>query len=212
MKATLLKFPSHWNAEINVRYVQVADSNRKLVVLFPGKNYSCEKPTLHYAGLAAWECGYDILALEYGYQAAREELEYREIPKVVEECEHAVRQLTGNYEEMVFISKSLGTVVAGEVHRKLGAGAEIRHIYLTPIPDTLPYIHETRAVVVYGTKDDLFPAEMASRMKASSRLQVVAIPGANHGLEMERAEESLEILRELTVLYKDILLEAEHRP
>ncbi|MNP85442.1 hypothetical protein D3C76_1851890 [compost metagenome] len=47
---------------------------------------------------------------------------------------------------------------------------------------------------------------MASRMKASSRLQVVAIPGANHGLEMERAEESLEILRELTVLYKDVLL------
>ncbi|WP_178024126.1 alpha/beta hydrolase [uncultured Paenibacillus sp.] len=211
MKATILKFPSHWNAEISARYVQVAASNRKLVVLFPGKNYSCEKPTLHYAGLAARECGYDILALEYGYQAARTELEYREIPQVIEDCERAVRQLIDSYEEIVFISKSLGTVVAGEVHRKLGAGAKIRQIYLTPIPDTLPYIHGTRAVVVYGTKDDLFPAELASRLKASNQLKVVAIAGANHGLETERAEESLEILRELTVIYIDVLREAEQR-
>lgn len=206
MKATLMKFPSHWNAEISVRYVQVAETNRKLVVMFPGKNYSCEKPTLHYAGLAARECGYDILALEYGYQAARTELEYREIPKIIEDSERAVRQLIGSYEEIVFISKSLGTVVAGEVHRKLGAGANVRQIYLTPIPDTLPYIHETRAVVVYGTKDDLFPAELASRLTASNRLKIVSIPGANHVLETARAEESLEILRGLTVLYKDVLL------
>ncbi|GJM78963.1 hypothetical protein HMSSN139_14590 [Paenibacillus sp. HMSSN-139] len=142
----------------------------------PRENYSCEKPTLHYAGLAARECGYDILALEYGYQAARTELEYREIPKIIEDSERAVRQLIGSYEEIVFISKSLGTVVAGEVHRKLGAGANVRHIYLTPIPDTLPYIHETRAVVVYGTKDDLFPAELASRLTASNRLKIVSIP------------------------------------
>ena len=207
MKASTLKFPSYWKTEISVKYIQVTDSNRKLVVLFPGKNYSCDRPTLHYAALAARECGYDILALEYGYQAARKELEYREIPQVIQDCEQAIRQVIGSYEEIVFISKSLGTVVAGEVHRRLGVRAEeIRHIYLTPISDTLPYIHETQAVVVYGTKDDVFPPGLASRLKASDRLKIVPIPGANHGLETGRVEESLDILRELTVIYKEVLL------
>lgn len=57
----------------------------------------------------------------------------------------------------------------------------------------------------------MFPAELVSRLKASNRLKVVAIAGANHGLETERAEESLEILRELTVIYIDVLREAEQR-
>lgn len=69
----------------------------------------------------------------------------------------------------------------------------------------------SQGVVVYGTKDDLFPAELASRLKASNRLKVVAIPGANHSLETERVDESLEIMRELNVIYRDVLREAEHR-
>jgi len=89
----------------------------------------------------------------------------------------------------------------------LGVRAEeIRHIYLTPISDTLPYIHETQAVVVYGTKDDVFPPGLASRLKASDRLKIVPIPGANHGLETGRVEEREDILRELTVIYKEVLL------
>ncbi|MCM3699361.1 alpha/beta hydrolase [Paenibacillus macerans] len=203
MKADIVKVPSFWNAEMNHKYIQVTEEKRKLAVLFPGLHYSCDKPVLHYAGAAAVQNGFDLLALEYGYQAARVPLQRVELPKVIEDIEKSLRPIVTSYEEIVFIGKSLGTVVAGEVAGRLGV--PVRHLYLTPVRETIPYINQSAGVVVYGTKDELFCEEMAKQIAETDTRKVIAIPDADHSLEGASIHESMENLRTLADIFTDFL-------
>ncbi|MCM3259212.1 hypothetical protein M3664_15525 [Paenibacillus lautus] len=64
MKLEILKVPSFWKTEMRQKYYQLQEDNSKLVVLFPGKNYPCDKPILHFAGTSAIQSGYDLMVLE----------------------------------------------------------------------------------------------------------------------------------------------------
>lgn len=64
------------------------------------------------------------------------------------------------YDDIVFVSKSLGTLVAGWIAEKICI--EARHIYLTPIKETLHYIQNCKniIIVVAGTKDKQLDADI----------------------------------------------------
>ncbi|OWA37701.1 alpha/beta hydrolase [Saccharibacillus sp. O16] len=201
MKLELLNIPSVWGTEMKQKHYQIYDGNKKLVVLFPGQNYPCHKPVLHFAGTSAIQSGFDLLALEYGYQAARTELKRSEVQTVAEESYESVRRVAGRYEQIVFISKSLGTVIAGEVQEKLGI--PIKQIFMTPIQETLPYINKCQGVVVYGTKDPAFSEELEHQIHTETT--IIRIAHANHALETDDTEESIEILKQLVKVYDDVL-------
>ena len=80
------------------------------------KNYPCDKPILHFAGTSALQSGFDLMILEYGYQAARTDLDVNELQRVIEDSHESVQRIISKYKQVVFISKSIGTIVAGEVH------------------------------------------------------------------------------------------------
>lgn len=203
MILNLLTVPSFWKTELKQKHYKIQEKNSKLVVLFPGKNYPCDKPSLHYAGISAIQSGFDLLVLEYGYQAARTDLDIKDLPRVIEESEKSINRIVNNYERVVFISKSLGTIVAGEIHRRIGI--PIKHIYLTPIKDTVEYINSTEGITIYGTKDDFFNNEMAEKIKISNNRRIVKIPNANHSLETNNVDESILILRSLANIYMEVL-------
>jgi len=205
MKLEILTVPSFWKTEMRQKYYQLQEDNSKLVVLFPGKNYPCDKPVLHFAGASAIQSGYDFMVLEYGYQAARTDLDIDDLQRVIEECHESVQRIISQYKEIVFISKSLGTIVAGEVHEKLGI--PIKHLFLTPIKDTIPYINRFKGVVVYGSKDEVFNHELANQIKLDMATEVIEIPNANHSLETNHAPESIEILSKLVRIYMNFLNE-----
>lgn len=185
------------------KYYQVKENNDKLVVLFPGKNYPCDKPILHFAGTSAIQSGYDLMVLEYGYQAARENLDMSELHRVIEESHESVQRIISKYEQVIFISKSLGTIVAGEVHEKLDI--PIRHLFLTPIKDTIPYINKFNGLVVYGTKDEVFNGQLAKHINIDEVREVVEIPNANHSLESNHVAESIEILGKIVRIYMNFI-------
>lgn len=203
MILNLLTVPSFWKTELKQKHYKIQEKNSKLVVLFPGKNYPCDKPSLHYAGISAIQSGFDLLVLEYGYQAARTDLDIKDLPRVIEESEKSINRIVNNYERVVFISKSLGTIVAGEIHRRIGI--PIKHIYLTPIKDTVEYINSTEGITIYGTKDDFFNNEMAEKIIISNNRRIVKIPNANHSLETNNVDESILILRSLANIYMEVL-------
>lgn len=203
MKFEILNVPSYWKTEMKQKYIQLNDENRKLVVLFPGKNYPCDKPSLHFAGTSALQCGFDLLVLEYGYQAARTNLDVNELQRVIEESHESVQRIISKYNQVVFISKSIGTIVAGEVHGKLEI--PIKHLFLTPIKDTIHYINKFNGLVVYGTKDEMFNKEHANQINIDNVREVIEIPNANHGLETNNVEESIEILSKLVRIYMEFL-------
>lgn len=205
MKLENLMVPSFWKTEIRQKYYQLQEDNRKLVVLFPGKNYPCDKPLLHFAGASAIQCGYDLMVLEYGYQAARTDLDIHDLQRVIEESHESVQRIISKYNEVVFISKSIGTIVAGEVHGKLDI--PIKHLFLTPIKDTIHYINRFKGLVVYGSKDEVFNHELANQIKLDKGTEVIEIPNANHSLEADHALESVEILSKLVGIYMNFLNE-----
>jgi predicted alpha/beta-hydrolase family hydrolase len=203
MKLEILTVPSFWKTEIKQKYYQLYEENSKLVVLFPGKNYPCDKPSLHFAGTSALQSGFDLMVLEYGYQAARTNLDVNDLQRVIDESHESVQRIIGKYNQVVFISKSLGTIVAGEVHGKLEI--PIKHLFLTPIKDTIHYINKFNGLVVYGTKDEVFNRELADQINLDKVREVIEIPNANHSLETNNVEESMEILSKLVRIYLDFL-------
>lgn len=203
MKSDILLVPSFWGTDMKQKHLQVKENNTKLVVIFPGKNYSSDKPVLYYAGIAAVQSGYDLLLLEYGYQAARTDLDIDDLPRIIEESIGSIKQIINNYTDVVFISKSLGTIIAGEVHEKLGI--HVRHIYLTPIKDTIRYINDSEGIVIYGDNDVTFSKDMSKQINLNNVCKVIEILNADHSLMVENPIESIDILKKLTFIYLDFL-------
>jgi len=203
MKFDWVRMPSYWETEVRHRYITHDAGSRKLVVLFPGKNYPCNLPLLYYARSTAIELGYDVLNLEYGYQAAKTELDINDLPLIIEECTEAIRRIIDGYDEVVFISKSMGTVVAGEVHRKLQL--QVKHIYLTPLFDTVPYINSTERIVIYGSEDSLFGDKALQQISPEHSYGIIEIPGADHGLEVGNVKENLTQLQFIVDRYVQFL-------
>ena len=128
---------------------------KKLAVLFPGRNYSCDKPLLYYAGKVFSGRGYEVIRLGYNYKL---EGDKEDISGLIAEAhthvENDLRNISfSEYEDVVFISKSMGTALAGEYARQHGIRA--RQIYLTPVADSLRYMERGKCIVIAG-KDDCF--------------------------------------------------------
>lgn len=113
--------------------------DKKIIMLFPGVNYSIDCPLLYYAGFKFEVRGYEKVTISYGDLLKQD--------KSIDECVEDIKNVVlpqlkaidlSKYGDIVFVSKSLGTVIAGWIDEKLCVGA--RHIYLTPIKETLPYI------------------------------------------------------------------------
>lgn len=95
------------------------------------------------------------------------------------------------YEEVVFLSESVGTAEAGCLAAKLGINPV--QIYLTPVPTAFPYIKAGDTVVI-GTADEVYPECKAYCDEHG--IQPMYIEGANHSLEVKgKPFESLEILK-----------------
>lgn len=204
MKMNYIHVQSFWGTELKQRHITVQEQNNKLVVLFPGKNYPCELPLLYYAGSTALQHHYDLLKLEYGYQATRTHLDIHDLSHVIDESYESIEKIINNYKQVFFISKSLGTIVAGEVHRRLRSS--IVHVFLTPLSETIPYINDSNGVVIYGGQDPSFTKEHAAQIE--SGIKIMEIPRADHGLEAGNVEENLNNLKVVTDTYQKVLTDS----
>ena len=93
---------------------------KKLLVLFPGIGYTCETGLLAAGATLARAAGYEVLALRYSAQAAAQRPDLDAAARIAEA--DVCAQLDGvdwpAYADIVFLSKSLGTVVAARALRR----------------------------------------------------------------------------------------------
>lgn len=195
---------SKWGVELQPMLFRNPEGNGKLAVMFPGRNYPSHMPILYYAGQAARQVGCDLLALEYGYFVARQVFDPNELPAVVAESQAAIAQVAQSYDRIAFISKSMGTQVAGAAHE--GLGLPVRHIFLTPLREALPYINRTENLVVYGTNDPLFDATAAKAIEVADNRTTIRIERADHALETGDVVADIAIQGRLAASYKDFLI------
>ena len=168
---------------------------KKLAVMFPGVGYTMDFPLLYYASFLYEAKGYEQIHMKYNSiffepDLTREEKSLRVRDYVWEKAKDIDFSA---YDEVVFLSKSFGTVEAGYLAEKLGINPT--QIYLTPVPRALPHIKEADTVVI-GTADEVYP-ECKAHFDEHG-IQPMYIEGADHSLEVEgKPFESLEILRDV---------------
>ena len=168
---------------------------KKLVVMFPGVGYNMDCPLMYYASFLYEANGYEQIHMKYNSIFFEPDLTREEKTlKVRDYVWEKVKDIDFSaYDEVVFLSKSFGTVEAGFLAEKMGI--YIVQIYLTPVPRALTYI-KAADIVVIGTADEVYPECMAYCDERG--IQPLCIEGANHSLEVEgRPFESLEILKDV---------------
>ena len=129
---------------------------RNLMILFPGIGYHCDKPILYYGKKIAVMNGYtDCISLSYSYDGKNLRDNAAEMEKAFNSLyEQAEKQLNGvefnQYDEILFVSKSIGTVIAAAYARK--HSIKCRMIFYTPLAQTYSYDVE-EGIAFIGMKD-----------------------------------------------------------
>ena len=92
---------------------------KKMAVIFPGVGYTKDRPLLYYAGKIAANEGYELRFMDFsGIEWSKEKLKDPDfLKKTLEKCLKITEKTLEDTKdlsagEVVFISKSIGTVVA----------------------------------------------------------------------------------------------------
>lgn len=170
--------------------------NKKIAVFFPGRRYSVDCPLLYFADFVCSRKGYNRAFLHYARH--REEKSNSTIPEDIENAKDYVmatiqaKELE-NYDDIVFVSKSVGTVMAGYVREELKL-KNVRNIYMTPLPQTLPYIESTGSIVIAGTEDKFLDKDSLKSFCDDKGVELYQFEGLGHSMETDNVRGSLDII------------------
>ena len=176
--------------------------SKKLAVFFPGRKYSVDCPLLYFADFTCSLKGYERAYLHYARHR-----EDKSATTVQEDIENAKAYVTATiqakevneYDEVVFISKSIGTVLAGYIREELKL-KNIKNVYLTPLPETLPYIESKDTIVIAGTRDGFLEKETLKSFCDENHVKLYQFDGLGHSMETNDVKESLNIIGEVSKL------------
>ena len=177
-------------------------SKKNLAVIFPGFGYNGDKPLLYYSKKLAGEKGYEILDIKYDLLTPYKEMENdkdrdEKVFKIaVTEAMKGLSEVNfSDYETVLFVGKSLGTVVAGYCAEEMGVDA--RHIVFTPVPETFEHLKKGCGIVFHGTDDPLCGNDVARDKCKELELELIEVEGANHSLEIRDVEVDLRRMEEV---------------
>ncbi|MBQ8913863.1 MAG: hypothetical protein IJ054_07465 [Lachnospiraceae bacterium] len=175
---------------------------KKLMVEFPGRNYSTDKPLLYYAGSVFEQKGYEVIRLSYNYKLLGDK---NDIEGLIEEAKAYIKKELDKvdfsvYDDVVFISKSMGTTLAGffEEYYKI----RVRHIFLTPVQSALKYMKRGKCIVVAGKNDKFLDNRRLKIYCVEQDVALKQFDDVGHSLESEDINVTFAILMVIVKLYK----------
>ena len=179
----------------------------KLAVLFPGIGYTCDKPLLYYSGKLASKLGYEVVPVPYGNFKKKIKGDRNRMEESFQSALSQAEELLGDvkwesFEEIVFISKSIGTIVASFYARQ--HGLSVRSILFTPLSDTFEYA-ENPAAVFHGTSDPWADTAVITELCRKKNIPLYLTPGANHSLETGNIFEDIRNLEGVMKTVKGML-------
>ncbi|EKQ56923.1 alpha/beta hydrolase [Clostridium sp. Maddingley MBC34-26] len=194
---------SYWG--ISLECEMIKQNSNVLVVLLPGIGYSLDRPLLDYSKKLALQLGYDVLPIKYGFQIAGKKLDREnELKYIIQESMGIFKiAMNDDYKKVIFISKSIGTIVHACLCNKVKT-LEIKNIYLTPINETLNYGIEEDSLIITGTMDPLINKETVKEIKKIKDVSVIQIENGDHSLNIKN-----DVLSSIEVLCK--VIEAEKK-
>ena len=170
-------------------------------VLFPGIGYTCDKPLLYYSEKIARERGYEVIRVPYGGFPAGVKGDaakmYQCFVSAREQAENILAEVDWSaYSDILFFSKSVGTVVALSYAAEHGIGA--RQVLYTPLAETFRFPADpAEAIAFHGTADPWAKTEEITRICEEKGIPLYLTEGANHSLECGKAEKDIKTISDV---------------
>ena len=179
-----------------------------IAICFPGTGFTCKEALFERLGAEYAARGYDVIKLDFSHIPFKE---IETLEEAIAIAQRAVkRQLAhvsfSEYEDVVFLSKSLGTVLAAEHDRAQQIGA--RHLFLTPLNKTLSLVQPSTCVIamVLGTQDRFLTGRALASFCDHLSIRYCLIDGVNHSLKDDAdAERTARIIDQIAGLCGGLL-------
>ena len=163
---------------------------RKIAVIFPGIGYTVDKPLLHYSRRIAGNAGYEIRLLPYAgfpgkVKGDRNRME-ESFRIALEQSKEMLSDTDfSTYDEILFIGKSIGTIVAAALASDCPVSSRIRFVLYTPLSDTFSFPFEKEQTVVFTGSADPWVKDKDEipHLCGEKGIPCHVIPEANHSLE-----------------------------
>ncbi len=184
---------------------------KKLAVIFPGMGYTKDKPLLYYAGKILANLDYEILYVEFTNLPKKIQGNLELILKAADmSYEQAMKQLKdvnfSEYEMIVFVGKSIGTIVASRYNAEQGLQAQ--QIWYTPLQATFEQdnsLDSKKVVAFIGTADPWSAVPEVQRTAENLEIELHVYDDCNHSLECKDVDRNIVIIREVMGITKGFL-------
>jgi acetyl esterase/lipase len=172
---------SKFGTTVQHHFVTQEGGSDKLLIILPGRGYTAEHPVLYYLRSVALELGYDVLSVQYGFQAGQVDLTAENMPYVQDDVEQARKAvLSRGYSKICVAGKSMGTPLAVTLAHGINE-AQVSLLLLTPIGGAAQPLDNIPVLAVIGTADAAYAADM---IKDEGGLSWRVFEGLDHSLEV----------------------------
>lgn len=180
----------------------------KLAVVFPGIGYHADKPLLYYSKKLALFSGYEVREVNYGNFSSDVKGNAGKMEEAFVNALSQAEELLGDidysaYTQLLFISKSIGTAVAGAYAKK--HGLQPANIYYTPVEQTFQAVKNRSGIVFHGTADPWAETGIIKAACARLELLLYITEEANHSLETGDVLTDLAHLQKIMEITKDYI-------
>jgi len=157
----------------------------KLAVIFPGIGYHTDKPLLYFSKKIAKENGFEIVEVNYGgfepgIKGKADKMRQAFL-SALSQTEEILKSVDfSQYEKILFISKSVGTVVAGAYANK--KDIHPYNIFYTPVEKSFDVMNN-KGIVFHGNDDPWIDHSIFMEKISKTDCPYYTFDGANHSLE-----------------------------
>ena len=176
---------------------------KKLAIFFPGIGYTADKPLMYFSRRLAVTHGYEILTMDYsGFPPKVKGDRSRMEESFAIAYAYACEKLSGvdwtACKDILFVGKSIGTIVAAKIASDSAVRDRIRMVMYTPLEDTFAY--EFGSAICFTGDDDPWVGKKKSQIRAlcaARDIPCMVVPEANHSLESEDVIGDMKTLRKV---------------
>ena len=174
---------------------------KKLAVFFPGIGYTVDKPLMHYSRRLAADAGFEVLLLPYSgfpQKVKGDRAKMEESYQIA--LSQSIEMLSGTdfseFDTILFVGKSIGTIVAAEIASRSPVPERIHYVLYTPLENTFAFPLGS-AIAFTGDADPWVKDGIIPRLCQERDIPCHIIPDANHSLETGDVEEDIDTLKKI---------------
>lgn len=172
---------------------------KRIACLFPGIGYTCDKPLLYYSWKMLKGLGWEVVPVRYsgfpdGVKGNAEKM--RQCAQTaLEQAEELLREIDwSEYAEILFIGKSVGTVVCAAYAKR--RGLKCRQILFTPVEASFEFAARD-SIVFHGTADPWADTKAIEKGCRKLDIPLYETENANHSLETGDVDTDIREMRKI---------------